>query len=122
MYNNIIEDLNFKVSKKFYRKYDFIFDGSVLDNIFSPAQAIQNLHLMLKEKGTILQVNNSGFCPGVFTALSPEFFYSFYALNNYAHCDVFLTVQKKQQIKKNNYLCDLYRYSPFYKKKRILTC
>ena len=61
---------------------------------------------------------NSSFAPGVFTALSPEFFYSFYALNKFKHCEVFLTVQKAKQIKKNHYPTDLYIYSPFYKKNK----
>lgn len=115
---NIFLDLNEPIGKKYHNKYDFIYDGSVLDNIFNPAQAIINLSNMLKRGGTIVSINNSSFAPGVFTALSPEFFYSFYALNKFKHCEVFLTVQKAKQIKKNHYPTDLYIYSPFYKKNK----
>ena len=51
---------------------------------------------MLKRGGAIVSINNSSFAPGVFTALSPEFFYSFYALNKFKHCEVFLTVQSNK--------------------------
>lgn len=48
---NIIADLNMPLPSNLHGKFDFVYDSSVLDNIFNPAQMIQNVALMLKNGG-----------------------------------------------------------------------
>ena len=45
---NVIADMNIPIPVELQRKYDFIYDSSVLDNVFNPAQMIQNVSAMLR--------------------------------------------------------------------------
>ena len=39
---NIIHDLNYPVPKKLHKKFDFIFTGGCLDNVFNPVSLLVN--------------------------------------------------------------------------------
>jgi hypothetical protein len=111
---NVIHDLNVGIPDGLECQYDFIYDSSVLDNIFSPAKGIENIYRMLAPRGRYLGLNVSSFYPGAFSSLSPEWFYSFFALNGCADVKVYLVVQTIAGDNRFEYLADLYRYQPSY--------
>lgn len=111
---NIVHDLNTPVGSALEGKYDFIYDSSVLDNIFSPATGITNIYRMMSSGGRYLGLNVSSFYPGAFAALPPEWFYAFFSVNECSDLKVYLTVQREAGLDRFEYLTDLYRYKPTY--------
>lgn len=109
---NVIHDLNTPVGSSLEGKYDFIYDSSVLDNIFSPATGITNIYRMMSRGGRYLGLNVSSFFPGAFAALPPEWFYAFFSVNECSDLKVYLTVQREAGLDRFEYLTDLYRYKP----------
>jgi hypothetical protein len=109
---NIICDLNDPISDDFHNRFDFIYDSSVLDNIFNPAQGIVNISRMLKPGGRYLGINVASFFPGAFVSCHPEWFYSFFAANSYSDVKVFLTSQEDAGLSRFEYTTHLYSYKP----------
>mgnify|MGYP001617199187 FL=1 len=48
---DIIHDLGYKVGKSLHNRFDFIYNGGCLDNMFNPAVALMNMSKMLKTGG-----------------------------------------------------------------------
>jgi len=93
---NIIFDLNTSAPATLRGKYDFIYDSSVLDNLFNPAQALVNISNMLSGKGRYIGLNVASFYPGAMVSCHPEWFYSFFAANSYRDVKVYLAWQREQ--------------------------
>jgi len=88
---NIICDLNMPAPAALMGKYDFIYDSSVVDNLFNPAQAIVNISNMLSSGGRYIGINVASFYPGAMVSCHPEWFYSFFAINRYKDVKAYLT-------------------------------
>jgi hypothetical protein len=81
---SIIHNMNEPIPRKLRGIADFIFEGSSIDNIFNPAQAMMNIDLMLKPGGRIFMVNAGNVVPGdTFVALGEEWYEGFLKANNY---------------------------------------
>lgn len=86
---SIIHDMNKPIPKKFHGIADFIFEGSSIDNIFNPAQAMMNIDLMLKPGGRLFMVNAGNIVPGdTFVALGEEWYEGFLKQNGYTSISV----------------------------------
>ncbi len=110
----VVADLNKPIDKSLHEKYDFIYDGSVLDNIFNPAQAIENIARMLKsDGGRIFHIDVSSAFPGSMLSPMPEFFYGFYAANKFKDVKVYLA-QREDVGDRFMFQTKLWKYSPFY--------
>lgn len=109
---NIIADMNIPVPEHLHRQYDFIYDSSVMDNVFSPASFICNIANMLAPGGRVMMLNVASFYPGAFTSVHPEWIYSFFALNNFSDCKVYLTEQTASNGSRFIYDTDLWLYGP----------
>lgn len=110
---SIIVDLNRPVPDELHGKYDFIYDGSVLDNVFNPAQFMENLALMLAPSGRICQINVTSAFPGAMVAAMPEYFYGFYAANDFDDVKVYVA-QRETGGDRFAYPTKLWKYSPFF--------
>ena len=44
---NILHDMNYEIPQKYHEKFDFIFNGSCLDNVFDPITFLKNTTKML---------------------------------------------------------------------------
>ncbi len=86
---NIICNMNGTIPPEFVGKFDYIFDGSVLDNVFDPATFIKNAARLLRPGGRIILCNHSSAYPGAFVTPSPEWYYSFFAANGFVDCKVY---------------------------------
>lgn len=113
---NIIADLNDPVSEELQNKFDFIYTGGCHDNVFSPAELLKNCSRMLKPGGRAIHFESFGGLIGAYTYLTPEWFYSFYAINNYSDCKVYVCHQEKKSKSRFEYETDIYAYSPYYKR------
>ena len=111
---NILHDMNYPIPNKLKGRYDFIYDSSVLDNIFSPSQFIANLHSLLSPAGRAALINVASFFPGAMTSVHPEWMHGFFAANKYHDCKVYLTQQNSQGKNRFEYETDLWLYQPHF--------
>ena len=108
---NIIHDLNKPVKSELYSKFDFIYDGSCIDNVFDPACFVINISKMLKPNGRTIILTHSSLYPGAFVMLSPEWLFSYFAVNNYKYCTVIVSSTKYEKSWLNS-KTDFFEYSP----------
>src|SRR5689334_2660568 len=82
----IVHDLNLPLPREYAHIADFIFNGSCLDNLFDPATAIKSISRMLRPNGRVIHLEHGSPVQGAFLCYSPEWFFDFYAVNNYSDC------------------------------------
>ncbi|MBX9686099.1 MAG: class I SAM-dependent methyltransferase [Candidatus Obscuribacterales bacterium] len=86
----IVHDIGQPVPDSLKNQFDFIYDGSTLDNVFNPAQSIANLSSMLRPGGRLLLHNWCSGHSAAYVLLSPDWYMDFFSLNNYADCKVYV--------------------------------
>lgn len=67
---------------------DFIVEGSCLDNIWDPAQALRNISKMLRPGGRVVVFDHATMLNQSFVVFSPEWFFDFFAVNGYEDCQI----------------------------------
>ena len=87
----IIHDLNKPIPSDMENSADFILDGSTLDNLFSPATAIQSVARMLRPGGRFLSVNSQSFDSDSYSLTNPYWFLDFFIVNRFTDCRVYAT-------------------------------
>lgn len=110
---HFILDLNYECPKKYENKFDIIYSGGTLDNIFNPAQGIINIYKMLKPGGRALITEASAYHAGVYTAMSPEWLASFFAVNECVDVQVYCYCVRSS---KNQWVfdTDLFKWDPHF--------
>jgi hypothetical protein len=111
---NIICDLNTDVPKELEEKYDFVYTGGCHDNVFNPAQLLMNSTKLIKPGGRVAHYESFSGLIGAYTYLTPEWFYSYYAINNFSDCKVYVCHQTEQSESRFNYKTDIYLFNPYY--------
>lgn len=86
----IVHDLNLPLPDKYKGRFDFIFDGSSMDNIFNGAQALFSFSELLRPGGRVLAYNASNSARTAYSMYSPDWFFDFFAANRYADCKLYL--------------------------------
>lgn len=72
-------DLNRPVPGDWHGRYGFIFDGGTLEHVFNVAQALENVHDMLRPGGRLVSVTPLNGYPGHgFYQFGPELVWSFW--------------------------------------------
>jgi SAM-dependent methyltransferase len=92
---DIIWDLCEPIPAALHAKYDLIFNGSCLDNLFDPASAIRNMSLLLKPNGRIIHIEHmtrGARVPDAYLAYSCAWFHNYYAINEFADCKTYLAL------------------------------
>jgi hypothetical protein len=115
---NIICDLNQPVPKNLENKFDFIFSGGCLDNVFNPVSLILNTTKMLKPGGRVMHYETFVGVPGFYLSFSPEWFYSYYAINNFSDCKVYVCHQTEKGETRTFYDTNLFHYSPEFTRRK----
>jgi SAM-dependent methyltransferase len=87
---DIIHDLNQPLPQALVGCADFIFDGSCLDNIFDVGTAMRSLSRLLRPGGRIVLMEHGTAIQNALTTFSPEWFFNFFAANEYEDCQVYL--------------------------------
>jgi hypothetical protein len=91
----IICDLNKPAPTDLHQRFDFIYNGSCLDNVFNPAQAVINLSSMLSTGGRILHLEHGTRLNNPYLQFNPAWFLDYYTLNCFRRCDVFVAAFKR---------------------------
>lgn len=88
---DIVFDLTRDLPPEHAGTVDFIFDGSVMDNIFDPASAIQNVARLLKPGGRYVGINagSTRWLPA-YAAFNPYWFFDFFVANKFADVKIYL--------------------------------
>jgi SAM-dependent methyltransferase len=106
---DLVADLCQPLPASIDARFDFIIDGSTLDNVFDPATAIRNLTRLLKPGGRIFQTNHAARRHNVYVGFSLSWFHDYYAINDFADCQVYLA-QYEEPRTENRW--DFYHYEP----------
>lgn len=111
---NIIADMNYPIAGAHKARYDFIYDGSCIDNVFDPAVFLRNVSEMLRTGGRCLIAAHASLYPGAFLMFSPEWFFSFFAVNGYRSCRVLLADTRCTGGNWLTSVSHLFEYSPYF--------
>jgi SAM-dependent methyltransferase len=87
---DVIHDMSLPIDRALENKFDFVINGSCLDNIFNPVVAIQNAARMLKPGGRLFQFEWSNSHPTAYLKCSPDWFLDYFAVNQYADCKCYV--------------------------------
>jgi hypothetical protein len=86
----IIFNLSERVPDVLLGGFDFIYNGSVLDNVFDPAACIRNTSRMLRPHGRVFNYEGAAHVSPAYLKFSPDWFFDYYALNDFADCQVYV--------------------------------
>jgi len=79
----IVHDMSVPIPGHLKGQFDFIYDGSSLDNIFNTATAMQNINDLLKPGGRCVLFNWSNSVATAYAQLSPDWFMDYFAYHEY---------------------------------------
>lgn len=106
---DIIFDLGHQVPANMLGRFDFIYNGSVLDNVFDPAACIRNLARMLKPNGVTFGYEGISHFSAAYLKFSPDWFFDFFAINGFADCQVYVATYEDVHLSS----FDMYEWSAF---------
>jgi len=86
----IIHDMGLPIPEKYYGKYDFVYNGSCLDNMFNPGVAMINISKLLKPKGRSVNIESASSRNSPYIMFSPGWFYDYYVVNKYKRAHIYL--------------------------------
>ena len=80
---DLVWDLGKPVPEELRNRFDFIYDGGSLDNMFNPAEGIMNMARMLRPMGRMVCLACSSAFSMPYTMFSPGWFYDYFEANNF---------------------------------------
>ncbi len=86
---DLIFDLAGKLPAETMEAFDFIYNGSVLDNVFDPVSCIRNISQMLKPDGVCFGYEGMAHSGPAYLKFSPEWFFDYYAINVFADAQLY---------------------------------
>ena len=89
--------------------FDFIIDGSTLDNVFDPAAAMRNLARIARAGGRLFHLDRSSRRHNVYVAFALSWFHDYYSVNEFDDCQVYLAQWDGDQ---STSRWDFYHYRP----------
>jgi SAM-dependent methyltransferase len=79
----IVHDLTFPIPEALEGRFDFIYNGSCLDNIFNPAAALANLTRMLRPGGRLFSYEHGSAQNNPYTMFSVGWFSDYFVANRF---------------------------------------
>jgi hypothetical protein len=93
-------------------KFDGLFDGGCLDNVWNPAQSQMNLASLLDSGGRIINWVSASNWPGAFCMISCEWLLSFYAINGFKNIRVYWFHPISDGTNWPNLTAEVWRFNP----------
>lgn len=87
---DIVWDLNKPIPPELENRFDFIYNGSVLDNVWDPVTSLRNMTRLLKPGGRIVHLEHGTRVNGPYLTFPPDWFHDYYTINNFADCKTYL--------------------------------
>jgi hypothetical protein len=93
-------------------RFDGLFDGGCLDNVWNPAQSQMNLASLLRTNGRLINWVSASNWPGAFCMISCEWLLSFYAINNFRNIRVYWFHPIQDGTNWPNLSAEVWRFKP----------
>lgn len=108
---DLIFDLTDELPADVLSRFDFIYNGSVIDNVFDPAGCLRNVARMLSASGRVMGYEGMASYRTSFAYLrmSPEWFFDYFAINGFSDFQCYVAAHK--DIHKDRW--QLYEWSPY---------
>lgn len=87
---DIVHDLGYPVPDSLLNRYDFIYNGGCLDNMFSPGSAVVNFSKMLRPGGRVVCVESASSWNSPYLMYSPGWFRDYYVINGFADSKIYI--------------------------------
>lgn len=87
---DIIADICKPLPEELEGQFEFIFNGSTLDNVFDTAMAIKNIGRLLKPGGRVIHIETATTTRFSYNAISPSWFFDYYAVNGWSDCKIYM--------------------------------
>jgi hypothetical protein len=92
---NLIWNMCEPVPHHLHETYDVIFNGSVLDNIFDPAQAMRNMTRLLAPRGRIIHIEMVSNFLYEYLIYSTDWFIDYQIVSGFTDCCIYVGTQFK---------------------------
>jgi len=89
---DLIHDLNKPIPDEFVGFCDFILDGSTIDNVFDPAQALKNMGRMLRPGGRIITINMASNHSNPYVLPSAFWYADYFLANGWRDFQLFVSI------------------------------
>jgi SAM-dependent methyltransferase len=87
----IVHNLDTPIPAHLEGKFDLVYNGSVLDNVFDPVTGLRNISRLLAPGGRVIHVESaSNAINQAYLQFSPNWFFDYYAVNRFADCKTYL--------------------------------
>jgi len=87
---DVVHDLGYPVPESLVGRYDFIYNGGCLDNMFNPGVALMNFSKMLKPGGRVVCFESVSSRNSPYLMYSPGWFWDYYVMNAFKDCKIYL--------------------------------
>jgi len=89
----IVHNLDSPIPPDLAGKYNFICNGSVLDNMFNPVMGLNNMSRLLAPGGRIIHFEHaSNTVNNAYLQFSPNWFFDYYVVNSFADCKTYIAL------------------------------
>lgn len=85
----IIHDMHLPLPDEFKDRFDFIWNGSCLDNMSDPGMAMRSTAQMLKSSGRVICMEMATPDFDAYVTFSQAWFFDFFAVNHFEDCKVY---------------------------------
>lgn len=75
-------------------QFDFIYNGSILDNVFDPAMALRNMSRMLAPGGRVMHIEMASRLAFEYLIHGGDWFLDYYVVNEFADCKIYVVLFK----------------------------
>ena len=99
----IVHDMHHPVPPALHGAFDFIWNGSCLDNMFDPGMAMRSTARMLKPNGRVICMEMATPHFEAYVTFSQAWFFDYFAINNFADCKVYTLTFDPKKIFRGNY-------------------
>lgn len=101
---NITLDLCRPIPSIYKNRFDFIFGGGCLDNVWNPSNAMVSATEMLRSGGRILQLETSTSTSYCYMPQTPAYFFDYYIWNRFSDVKLYYgSVSELKQITKDSW-------------------
>ena len=94
----IVHDMCEPIPVDLKGKFDFVWNGSCLDNIFNAASAQRHSCDLLAPNGRIITMEMQNSHYGSYCAFSQGWFFDYYAINSFSEAEVYSCVFKRDRL------------------------